>query len=71
MTPKEKANDLLDKYWTNGTHKETARLYCFIMVDEILKIPNLSGAWQEGTNMPLNNSQRPYWIKVLEEISNL
>ena len=66
MTPKEKAKEIVNKYWSIGEQEwqdtpltwEEAKQCALIAVDEILKIIH--------TNM-----EDKYWQEVKQEIENL
>jgi hypothetical protein len=70
MTPKEKAKELVDKYWIylragllyDEEAKEDARHCALIAVDELLKVASF-----------YNDSQAEvtYWEEVKEEIEKL
>lgn len=65
MTPKEKAEELVNKYSLlvpiefGGMNKESAKQCALIAVDEILKLPFE------------NQSERNYWQQVKIEIEKL
>jgi hypothetical protein len=67
MTPKEKAEDLLSKYYfqvqTLGKQKQCA----LIAVDEILKLESNNGYYFDGTNV----TSISYWQEVKKEIEKL
>lgn len=78
MTPKEKANELVIDFHSvssesiyYGIDWLMAKQCALIAVDEILKISSLSGGWQNGIDMPLNDRQRQYWEEVKQEIEKL
>ena len=71
MTPKEKANELYDKYWIYFTHEKTvnsifkhAKECALIAVDEIL---DAIATINEYDFEPLNN----YWKEVKQELEKL
>ena len=57
MTPKEKAQELVDKYDFDHNEFDYSKEYALIAVDEIID--------------NVHNSQVPYWIEVNREINNL
>ena len=67
MTPKEKAKELVDKYWIylragllyDEDAKDDAKHCALITVDEI------------RDNLPLITDIQQYWIEVKEEIEKL
>ena len=71
MSPKEKATELVDKYYQIfeddedehyiGTSKRISKLSALIAVDEIIKLPNAIGI----------NDLIEYWEQVKQEIENL
>jgi len=71
MTPKEKAEELVDKYYQIfeddedehyiGTSKRISKLSALIAVDEIIKLPNAIGI----------NDLIEYWEQVKQEIKQL
>ena len=71
MTPKEKAQELFDKYYQIfeddedehyiGTSKRISKLSALIAVDEIIKLPNAIGI----------NDLIEYWEQVKQEIKQL
>jgi hypothetical protein len=68
MTPKEKAEELIDKYCDIGSIDLEDALYCAsIAVDEILYVISLynghSDCFEEGS--------REYWQEVKKEIEKL
>lgn len=75
MTPKEKAEELLEKMNVihhlkgNGLpvsmHKSQIKQCALIAVDEIQKLPNI------GHNHNQDESQYDYWQEVKQEIENL
>ena len=70
MTPKEKANELVDKYatyavmWTGGIEvgKQNCKQCALIAVDEIIKYLN---------DILVPNPFGQYWQEVKKEIENL
>lgn len=72
MTPKEKAEELVDKFRSNiisflsdNMKDQNAKQCALIAVDEIQKLPNI------GYNHSQDESQYDYWQEVKEEIENL
>jgi len=71
MTPKEKSQELFDKYWELNTDfdglvkYELAKQCALIAVDEILKTNPYE--W-DGEDL---NSTIEYWQEVKQEIENL
>ena len=63
MTPKEKAQEIFDKFYieTYGFAKEDAKKFSLIAIDEILKV---------GTFHKLT-AENQYWEEVKKEIKNL
>lgn len=61
MTPKEKAEDLIDWAITNGASKEVAKLFANKIVYEILYICNVKP-------FTLHKEKIKYYIKVTQEI---
>ena len=71
MSPKEKATELVDKYYQIfeddedehyiGTSKRISKLSALIAVDEIIKLPNAIGI----------NNLIEYWEQVKQEIKQL
>ena len=72
MTPKEKANELVNKYLISTPvpfHIEDAKKCALIAVDEILKYSKYILHW-----MPCNNPEcgcKEYWEQVKHEINQL
>ncbi len=70
MTPKEKAEELFDKYatyaimWTGGieVEKQNTKQCALIAVDEII---------QSFNDVMIPNPFNQYWQKVKQEIENL
>ena len=74
MTPKEKANQLVDNYWlmdkiNPSLSKEQAKQCALIAVDEILKALQVPPIENKGSK--LYDSQIEYWQEVKEEIEKL
>ena len=83
MTPKEKAEELVDKFYQTtpneyfvnepigikGRYKswEQAKQCALIAVDEILKLENNNGYYFDGTNV----TSISFWQEVKQEIENL
>ena len=83
MTPKEKAIELVDKFYQTtpneyfvnepigikGRYKswEQAKPCALIAVDEILKLENNNGYYFDGTNV----TSISYWAEVKQEIEKL
>lgn len=74
MTPKEKANELVDNYWlmdkiNPSLSKEQAKQCALVAVDEILQIFNNEWTkldfWTEEINGTIN-----FWKEVKKEIEN-
>jgi hypothetical protein len=71
MSPKEKATELVDKYYQIfeddedehyiGTSKRISKLSALIAVDEIIKLPNAIGI----------DNLIEYWEQVKQEIEKL
>ncbi len=67
MTPKEKAKELVDKYWSIGEQEwqdtpltwEEAKQCALIAIDELIK-----------EHYPQDIKRCEYWQKVKEEIKN-
>ena len=73
MTPKEKANQLVNKFSTVGLQQRNEGIACaLIAVDEILSaIPNeYLDCWQGESQMILNEDI-DYWQEVKTEIERL
>lgn len=66
MTPKEKAQELIDKM-SFETHKHNAKHCALTAVDEITE--QLLSDW--GDNQWRANEYIGYWIKVKQEIEKL
>ena len=69
MTPKEKANELVDKMlfcYQGNLEEYTAKQCALIAVDEISKAIDFD--WMEVQNL---ESQHRYWDKVEQEIKNM
>jgi hypothetical protein len=75
LTPKERAKELVDKYfenWNLSLTIENAKQCTLIAVDEILSIQCLSNGYAESCkHMKPHKGQRPYWEEVKQEINNL
>ena len=83
MTPKEKAEELVDKFYQTtpneyfvnepigikGRYKswEQAKQCALIAVDEILKLENNNGYYFDGTNV----TSISFWQEVKQEINKL
>ena len=83
MTPKEKAEELVDKFYQTtpneyfvnepigikGRYKswEQAKQCALIAVDEILKLENNNGYYFDGTNV----TSISFWQEVKQEIEKL
>ena len=70
MTPKEKANQLVDNYWlmdkiNPSLSKEQAKQCALVAVDELIKIHYLLTTTHD-TSPSIN-----YWKEVKKEIQNL
>jgi hypothetical protein len=66
MIPKEKAEELFDKYYDYlGMHDSIAKQCALIAVDEIL------GDIDDSILHPQNIEAIEYWQKVKQEIENL
>ena len=70
MTPKEKANQLVDNYWlmdkiNPSLSKEQAKQCALIAVDELIKIHYLLTTTHD-TSPSIN-----YWKEVKKELENL
>jgi hypothetical protein len=77
MKPKEKAEELVRKYYTFGINKEGQTLSWYeckqcalIAVDEIIQILPTS-EYLEDVGNTIENRQRTYWNQVKQEIKNL
>ena len=70
MTPKEKAQELVDKYWGKGitNDKEIAKQCALIAVDEII---NNFGLFSEGKKHYCSYNTIEYYEQVKIEIQNL
>ena len=79
MTPKEKAQELFDKYFDQmlsfGFHLSNRQIskIALIAVDEIIEATNM---YQYGINnalehIPAKIVKHPYWQEVKQEIENL
>lgn len=72
MTPKEKAEELIDKFkplcggYFGGTNKVFAKQCASIAVDEIIKAIDFD--WMEVQNL---EQQHRYWQEVKQEIENI
>jgi hypothetical protein len=69
MTPKEKANDILDNFWLMDKvepmlTEEQAKQCALIAVDEVIEQNNI---WINQTGKGTNN----YWQEVKQEINKL
>lgn len=64
MTPNEKAEELVDKYWGKGitNNKEIAKQCALIAVDEILDMVK---------HTPIEDIENEYWQEVKQEITEL
>ena len=69
MTPKEKATELVYKYWGKGitNDKEIAKQCALIAVQEILSV--IDGLFTEPYLDSLD--EKEYWQQVRTEIENL
>ena len=75
MTPKEKAGELVDKFWKSCYDKHDiaklvkadAKQCALIAVDEILKLENNNGYYFDGTNV----TSISFWQEVKQEIEKL
>lgn len=76
MTPKEKADELVNKFfnycsyeWWEGEegHKKNMKQCALIAVDEILKLESNNGYYFDGTNV----TSISYWQEVKQEIEAL
>ena len=75
MTPKEKAGELVDKFWKSCYDKHDiaklvkadAQQCALIAVDEILKLENNNGYYFDGTNV----TSISFWQEVKQEIERL
>jgi hypothetical protein len=67
MTPKEKADELFDKYYDYlGMPDSIAKECTLIAVDEILCLSKIASLRRDEVYMELE-----YWIEVKKEIENL
>ena len=62
MTPKEKAKELVYKFYDEIKYMERAKQCALIAVYEIQKLPNI------GYNHNRDESQYDYWEEVKQEI---
>ena len=63
MTPKEKAKELVDKFYSISGYRRFAIGYALICVDEII---------EDATHDPFNAKTRiEYWQEVKQEIEKL
>ena len=75
MTAKEKAGELVDKFWKSCYDKHDiaklvkadAKQCALIAVDEILKLENNNGYYFDGTNV----TSISFWQEVKQEIEKL
>jgi|LakMenEpi03Aug12_release.lakeMendotaPanAssembly.Ray.scaffolds.fasta_scaffold1363474_2 hypothetical protein len=70
MTPKEKANELVNKYLMNtpvGFHIDDAKECALIAVDELI----ISTCVSSRVQSDFINYDRQYWQEVKQEIINL
>ncbi|HAF27725.1 MAG TPA: hypothetical protein DCG75_01635 [Bacteroidales bacterium] len=82
MTPKEKAKELVDKFYeySDGTGScerfyddlavENAKKCAIIMVDEIIEIVNVGINWI-SYETTIENKPMQYWLEIKDEINKL
>jgi hypothetical protein len=77
MTPKEKANQLVNVYYngimsflTNNMKLENAKKCALIAVDEIMEFMKMDDEYTE-TLSNANSKWVHYWIEVKQEIKNI
>ena len=73
MTPREKANDILDNFWLMDKvepmlTEEQAKQCALIAVDEIIKE---CYNWNGGDNVQWETKRFDYWNEVKQEIEKL
>ena len=73
MTPKEKANDILDNFWLMDKvepmlTEEQSKQCTLIAVDEII---NECYNWNGSDNVQWETKRFNYWNEVKQEIKNL
>ena len=83
MTPKEKAKELVNKYYNKIEHtisneyesitKEITKECALIAVDEIIEATNMYqyGISNALEHIPSKIVKHPYWQEVKQEIENL
>ena len=77
MTPKEKAQDLFDKFnkpdTTHYPYVHNAQQCALIAVDEIIEATNMYqyGISNALEHIPSKIVKHPYWQEVKQEIENL
>ena len=74
MTPKEKANELVDKYYNFGDQEfDYSKEFALIAVDEILKLnhPIVIVYTETSDNLIEQYTQEYYWEQVKHEIEKL
>jgi hypothetical protein len=70
MTPKEKAEELFNKYLEINYHYYQAKDCALIAVDEILEFMEADD-FDSDTCYWANHSQMKYWTEVKQEIEKL
>lgn len=68
MTPKEKAEELYDKFLIHKNYQAIARLCAIASVDDII---NECTYWASGINIDWENGRFKYWQEVKQEIIEL
>jgi len=85
MTPKEKAEELMSKYYTLDTHdednfiirKERAKQYTLIAIDAIIKSREDDNGFDDSLSFTGSEYYTPhpmyltYWLQVKKEIEKL
>ena len=74
MTPKEKAQELVDKYYNFGDQEfDYSKEFALIAVDEILKLnhPIVIVYTETSDNLIEQYTQEYYWNEVKHEIKKL
>lgn len=73
MTPKEKAEELFNKYLEVNYHYYEAKQCALIAVDEIIKATNMHqfAISNGGKTQPAKVVNNPFWQEVKQEIEKL
>ena len=73
MTPKQKAKELVDKFYSISGYRRFAIGYALICVDEITEIlMNLRGEFMDLKNISYSKTESlEYWQEVKQEIEKL